>query len=140
MFTNYVPRLWIYCWCWYFIKTYLKFTVCTDYNFIFTDIKECAVSNGGCSGECINDSDGSYSCSCGAGYELYAYPDFNNISLADGETGTRAGDKIRINHTCVSKWLHINFHNIVHLKMFQFRNKCYNNLNKSKSSKNWYAW
>uniref|UniRef100_A0A8W8JNR8 Sushi, von Willebrand factor type A, EGF and pentraxin domain-containing protein 1 n=1 Tax=Magallana gigas TaxID=29159 RepID=A0A8W8JNR8_MAGGI len=63
-------------------------------------IDECHVENGGCWDICINYA-GSYSCSCMAGYELYAYPDFNNISLADGETGSRAGDKIRINHTCV---------------------------------------
>lgn len=79
----------------------------TDYNLLYTDIDECAVNNGGCNDKCV-DTDGSYSCSCKPGYELYAYPDFNNISLANGETGTRAGDKIRINHTCVSEWLHIN--------------------------------
>lgn len=76
----------------------------TDYNLLYTDIDECAVNNGGCNDKCV-DTDGSYSCSCKPGYELYAYPDFNNISLANGETGTRAGDKIRINHTCVSKLL-----------------------------------
>lgn len=72
--------------------------------FHLTDINECNMKEGGCSHICNNDP-GTYSCSCNPGYELYAYPDFNNISLADGETGTRAGDKIRINHTCVSKWL-----------------------------------
>uniref|UniRef100_K1PSV5 C4b-binding protein alpha chain n=1 Tax=Magallana gigas TaxID=29159 RepID=K1PSV5_MAGGI len=80
-------------------------TLCTLYerhtcSMCMRNIDECLVDDGGCSDICSND-DGSYSCSCGAGYELYAYPDFNNISLADGETGTRAGDKIRINHTCV---------------------------------------
>lgn len=96
----------------------MKFIVCIDYNFIFIDIKECAVSNGGCSGECINDFDGLYFCFCGVGYELYVYFDFNNISLVDGEMGIRVGDKIRINYICVSKWLYINFYNIVYLKMF----------------------
>lgn len=52
------------------------------------------------------------------GYELYVYFDFNNISLVDGEMGIRVGDKIRINYICVSKWLYINFYNIVYLKMF----------------------
>lgn len=89
-----------------------------EYNFIYTDIDECKVGNGGCNDTCV-DTDGSYSCTCHAGYELYAYPDFNNISLADGETGTRAGDKIRINHTCVSEWLRLKI-----LSMIMLITKC----------------
>ena len=39
------------------------------YYFIFTDINECAESNGGCSHNC-NNTEGSFECSCRDGYIL----------------------------------------------------------------------
>ncbi len=36
-----------------------------------TDLNECSVNNGGCDGQCTN-TQGSYTCSCGSGYELGA--------------------------------------------------------------------
>ena len=38
--------------------------------FIFTDINECAESNGGCSHNC-NNTEGSFECSCREGYLLH---------------------------------------------------------------------
>lgn len=72
--------------------------------FYLIDINECNINEGGCSYIC-NNNFGIYFCFCSLGYELYVYFDFNNISLVDGEIGIRAGDKIRINYICVSKWL-----------------------------------
>ena len=37
--------------------------------FIFLDINECLINNGGCQHHC-HDSDGSYTCSCSNGYQL----------------------------------------------------------------------
>ena len=37
--------------------------------FIFLDIDECLINNGGCQHHC-HDSDGSYTCSCSNGYQL----------------------------------------------------------------------
>ena len=60
-------------------------------------------NNGSCSQICM-DADPGYTCSCDQGYELYVYPEFNNISLVGNEDGTRPGDVIHINHTCVRKF------------------------------------
>lgn len=38
---------------------------------MFTDVDECATSNGGCNHTCTN-SEGSYECSCNAGFVLRA--------------------------------------------------------------------
>ena len=35
----------------------------------FTDINECLTNNAGCSDICVN-TDGSYQCTCGSGFEL----------------------------------------------------------------------
>ena len=37
--------------------------------FILTDVNECVVSNGGCSGNCTN-TEGGFECSCIVGYTL----------------------------------------------------------------------
>lgn len=50
--------------------------------FFFPDVNECSPSNGGCGGACVN-TDGSYTCSCDAGYVLNT-------------------DK----HACNGKWIH----------------------------------
>ncbi|XP_056017716.1 sushi, von Willebrand factor type A, EGF and pentraxin domain-containing protein 1-like isoform X1 [Ostrea edulis] len=65
------------------------------------DIDECSNDNGGCSQNCENSPAGSFRCVCQMGYQLYTEMGFNNISLAEGETGTKARDKIRVNYTCV---------------------------------------
>lgn len=71
---------------------------------VLTDINECSNDNGGCSQKCENSPAGSFRCACDVGYQLYTEVGFNNISLAEGETGTKAGDKIRVNYTCVRKY------------------------------------
>ena len=38
--------------------------------FYFTDTNECRLANGGCETNCHN-TDGSFYCSCAAGFELY---------------------------------------------------------------------
>ena len=37
--------------------------------FMFADVDECQVNNGGCAQTC-NNTDGSFECSCGIGYTL----------------------------------------------------------------------
>ena len=38
-------------------------------SFTYSDVDECATSNGGCAQLC-NNTDGSYECSCGPGFTL----------------------------------------------------------------------
>ena len=63
------------------------------------------MDDGDCSGptaNCVN-ADGSYMCTCGAGYQLFAYDGFNGFHTRSEENGLKPGDILRINHTCVGK-------------------------------------
>ena len=67
----------------------------------FLDINECKLDPKPCE-NCTNAEPG-YTCHCPLGYILYTEDGFNNVSLAEGETGLLQGDVYHINHTCVRK-------------------------------------
>ena len=66
------------------------------------DVNECAVDNGGCTHKCIN-SQGSMSCACDVGYELFVNSTTAGFTIAASEDGMRDGDMYRLNKTCVRK-------------------------------------
>ena len=63
------------------------------------------MDDGDCSGPTVNckNEDGSYMCTCEAGYELFAYDGFNGVNTRSGENGLKPGDVVRINHACVGE-------------------------------------
>ncbi|XP_035824571.1 uncharacterized protein LOC101861248 [Aplysia californica] len=66
------------------------------------DIDECEEDTDGCSQIC-NNIDGGYVCSCQNGFSLYTVDGLNGYEIPSSETGLKAGDVYRINHSCVSK-------------------------------------
>ncbi|XP_060063967.1 sushi, von Willebrand factor type A, EGF and pentraxin domain-containing protein 1-like [Ylistrum balloti] len=64
------------------------------------DIDECATNSSNCSQDCENFA-GGYQCICNLGYELYTANGTQGYFIPIEETGTLAGDRYHLNHTCV---------------------------------------
>ena len=66
------------------------------------DVNECAQDNGGCDHKCTNSA-GSFACSCDSGYDLFTKDGTHGFRILESESGSRDGDVLRINKTCVRK-------------------------------------
>ncbi|CAA3006472.1 sushi, von Willebrand factor type A, EGF and pentraxin domain-containing 1 isoform X1 [Olea europaea subsp. europaea] len=66
------------------------------------DVNECLENNGGCSHRCLN-SPGSFACACERGHDLFTSNGTHGFFIPPEETGTRDGDLLRLNKTCVPK-------------------------------------
>lgn len=67
------------------------------------DQNECEVDNGYCDHLCHN-AQGSYSCSCTEGYDLFKMDGQQGIFLKEGETGYNNLDSVRFNKVM---WIHL---------------------------------
>lgn len=66
-----------------------------------SDIDECKLMSP-CSDVCTN-IEGSYQCSCPAGYSLFVANGTQGHLIPPPEDGNYAGDVYQLNHTCVRK-------------------------------------
>lgn len=71
-----------------------------------SDVDECIPSLNVCDQLCTN-TQGSYECSCMAGYELYKSAGFNDLELYDGENGNAPWHTFYIDHSCVCKYPYV---------------------------------
>lgn len=70
---------------------------------VISDVDECLGKHYCRNADCLNNN-GSYSCECFEGYELFRSTDMDGYTIPVSEDGYRAGDVYYINHTCVSKY------------------------------------
>ncbi|CAB3409318.1 unnamed protein product [Caenorhabditis bovis] len=66
------------------------------------DVNECLKNNGHCDHICVN-TQGSYTCSCRNGYDLFVENGQAGVNVSAGETGMDNNDFVRFNKTCVPR-------------------------------------
>lgn len=74
--------------------------------FLFADVIECDVNNGGCDHICSNTK-GSYKCDCKPGYQLFTSDGMNAFYIPPEENGLVYGDVYYLGHSCIRKLGHV---------------------------------